>query len=57
MPVPDLQTLLVCLCILTEKNHKVGIDLDPVQDIYTEYLGLRMLLFKQDKAYLTSAEI
>ncbi len=52
----DLQTLL---CILTEKNHevKVGIDLDQVTLQGSESLGLKMLLLKQDKAYLTSEEI
>ncbi len=56
MPVLDLQTLL---CILTEKNHevKVGIDLDQVTLQGSESLGLKMLLLKQDKAYLTSEEI
>ncbi len=56
MPVLHLQTLL---CILTEKNHevKVGIDLDQVTLQGSESLGLKMLLLKQDKAYLTSEEI
>ncbi len=56
VPALDLQTLL---CILTEKNHevKVGIDLDQVTLQGSESLGLKMLLLKQDKAYLTSEEI